>query len=114
MNKPKSECPFCGADKLESEEYCGLKCAKYAALPDKPRTFNHCIRCNKDVTHKPVHTCTPSAKYRAGMLEGMRLALTTIEDTYDSNYMATLSSYGCHEDICQKLEKLIKQHEGKE
>lgn len=36
-------------------------------------TFKHCIRCDKDVTHNPVHTCTPSAKYCAGMEEGKQL-----------------------------------------
>ena len=37
-----------------------------------PRTFQYCIRCDKDCTHDPIHTCTPSAKYRAGMEEGRK------------------------------------------
>jgi len=35
-----------------------------------PKTFMHCIRCDKDVTYDPIHTCTPSERYRAGMNEG--------------------------------------------
>jgi len=34
-----------------------------------PKTFMHCIRCDKDVTYDPIHTCTPSERYRAGMNE---------------------------------------------
>lgn len=30
----------------------------------------HCLRCGKIVTHNPIHSCTPSPAYRAGMNEG--------------------------------------------
>lgn len=50
--------------------------SKIAGLP---KTFQHCIRCDKDVTHEPIHTCTPSAKYRAGMEEGAKKANAKLE-----------------------------------
>jgi len=48
-----------------------------------PRTFIHCKRCSKDVTHDPIHTCTPSFIYRAGMLEGIMLAKDIVQKCYD-------------------------------
>lgn len=42
-----------------------------------------CIRCDK-VT-EDIHTCTPSKRYRAGMIEGMQWALDVVTSTLDPN-----------------------------
>lgn len=79
-----------------------------------PKTFEYCSRCNKDVTESSIHTCTPSAKYRAAMLEGIRLVFDTIDSSYDTNRMALFNSYGYHEEVLGMIEKLIEQYSSKE
>lgn len=79
-----------------------------------PKTFQHCIRCDKDVSYGDTHTCSPSRKFRAGMIEGMKLVFDKIDSSYDSNRMALFNSYGYHEEVLLMIDELIKQYTGKE
>lgn len=70
-----------------------------------PKTFQHCIRCDKDVTYEPIHTCTPSKRYRAGMLEGLSIAR-------DEVIKGLFKEPICISDVAREIDKLIKEYSG--
>lgn len=79
-------------------------------MTNLPPAFIHCMRCDKELLSGDTHTCTPSAKFRAGMLEGMKIVSDEIESRYDSNEMAMLSSYGYHEEVLTIIDRLMQKY----
>jgi hypothetical protein len=71
-----------------------------------------CIRCDKLV--KGEHTCTPTHQYRAGIVEGLKLAQHNIEEEYSKNDAATMSVIAYHDVTVEIIEELIKQYSGEE
>lgn len=86
--------------------YTCMKC-------EKPCDPWQCIRCDK-LLDEYVHTCTPTKQYRAGIIEGMKLAHDKVDDSYDSNRMSLFNSYGYHEEVLSMISELIEQYENKE
>lgn len=72
--------------------------------------MSDCIRCGKTFfdTDDSIHTCTPTKQYRAGVVEGLKIARAVLpnKSSYFDNYNMT--------PFVDAIDELIKQHEGDE
>ena len=79
----------------------------------KPNTFAvHCIRCDKLTAGE--HPCTPTKQYRAGMIEGIRIAREEMqtdiaENGRHYNVKAVITYFAS---VDKRIGRLIKQYSG--
>lgn len=71
---------------------------------------NHCgMPCDQAQEEtKPTY----QEGYDQGIVDGLKLSIEAIENNYDANVMANMSSYDCEAHIHTLISNLIKQHSG--